>query len=404
MRFFSPETPFFTEYTDRGKYLLMWRLSMIFTLIFALLSCTLFVIHPVAFVIYMAAFVIAAGGLIYLQKTRRYLHLFWLYSICGSSLIGVSLFTEMDTIHVAEFMWVLSIVIFSFIGLNRKAGVFFLVLNGVTLVTHLLVFFNTDVPIRRPASPVESAGILIEIVVGLFTIGYLLHQYLLFQVYAEKQLILVNQELGEQNQVILKRNEENATLVKEIHHRVKNNLQIIISLLRMHGEEVKSKDTKRHFAEAVNRIMSMSLIHQKLYQEKELSTIDFDSYLRDLSSEIMTSYGKEYEGSNCYFQSDVKRIGLQTVVPLGLLINELMTNSLKHAFGGNEKKEISIRIKQLDENRLSLEFSDTGSWKAKPEDSEGFGLELIGLLTQQLEGSFERTGSDYRFVLCNLDH
>ncbi|ASS49771.1 MAG: hypothetical protein CHH17_13750 [Candidatus Fluviicola riflensis] len=404
MRFFSPETPFFTEYTDRGKYLLTWRLSMICMLVFTLLASTLMVIHPVAFVIYLIAAFVGFLGLIYLRKTKRYQDVFWMYSITGSVLIAVSLFIEMDSIHVTEFIWVVSVTIFSFIGLNRKTGVFFLILNGIAILAHLVYFFNSDIPIKRPVSVFESGGVLVEVALGLFMIGYLLHQYLLFQVYAEKQLILLNQELGEQNQVILKRNEENATLVKEVHHRVKNNLQIIISLLRMHGEEVKSKDTKRHFAEAVNRIMSMSLIHQKLYQEKELSTIDFDSYLQDLSHEIMTSYGKEHKDSNCYFQSDVKRIGLQTVVPLGLLINELMTNSLKHAFVGNEKKEIFIRLAQPDENHLLLEFSDTGSWKAKPEDSEGFGLELISLLTQQLEGSFERTGSNYRFELCNLDH
>ncbi|MDH4473071.1 MAG: sensor histidine kinase [Fluviicola sp.] len=404
MRFFSPDTSFFSEYTDRGKYLLTWRLSIIFSLVFALLSFSLITIHPIAFIIYFAALLIAVGGLIYLYKTKRYEHLFWSYSIGGSSLIAVSFFTETNTIHIAELIWVVSIIIFSFIGLNRRVGLFFLLINSLSVITHLAYFLNGTSPINRPATWIESIGVLIEIALGLFMIGYLLHQYLLFQTYAEKQLIIANQELGEQNQIILKRNEENATLVKEIHHRVKNNLQIIISLLRMHGEEVKSKETKRHFAEAVNRIMSMSLIHQKLYQEKELSTIDFEGYLRDLSSEIMTSFGKEHKESNCYFESDVKRIGLKTVVPLGLLINELMTNSLKHAFDGTEKREISIRIKQLDLNRLLLEFSDTGSWKAKPEDSEGFGLELIDLLTQQLEGSYERTDSNYRFELCNLDH
>lgn len=404
MRFFSPDTSFFTEYTDRGKYLLTWRLSIIFSLVFALLSFSLITIHPIAFVIYFIALLIAAGGLIYLYKTKRYEHLFWSYSIGGSSLIAVSFFTETDTIHIAELIWVVSIIIFSFIGLNRRVGLFFLVMNSLSVLTHLTFFLNGTTPINRPATAVESIGVLVEIALGLFMIGYLLHQYLLFQTYAEKQLILANHELGEQNQVILKKNEENATLVKEIHHRVKNNLQIIVSLLRMHSEEVKSKETKRHFAEAMNRIMSMSLIHQKLYQEKELSTIDFEGYLRDLTSDILTSFGKNHAERTFSFQTDVKRIGLQTVVPLGLLINELMTNSLKHAFDGNEKGAIVIRIKELGNNRLLLEFGDNGSWKSKPEDSEGFGLELIDLLTQQLEGTYERIDSNYRFELCNLDH
>ena len=301
MRFFSPDTSFFTEYTDRGKYLLTWRLSVIFSLVFALLSFSLMTIHPVAFMIYLAALLIALGGLVYLYKTKRYSHLFWSYSIGGSSLLTVSLFTEPDTIHVAEFIWVISIVIFAFVGLNRKVGVFFLTVNTLSLLIHLLVFFNSDVPIRRPSSALESAGILVEIALGLFMTGYLLHQYLLFQTYAEKQLIIANQELGEQNQIILKRNEENATLVKEIHHRVKNNLQIIISLLRMHGEEVKSKETKRHFAEAVKPDHEYVADSPEIVSEKELSTIDFEGYLRDLSSEIMTSFGKEHKGKQLLF-------------------------------------------------------------------------------------------------------
>ena len=121
------------------------------------------------------------------------------------------------------------------------------------------------------------------------------------------------------NGTLKQKNKENLTLVKEIHHRVKNNLQIIISLLRLQKGELKSLEAKEHFTEAINRIMVMSLIHKKLYQQEELASISIKSYLEDLSSDIIsiTSLGKPVE---VVINSNIETIGLKTIVPLGLLI------------------------------------------------------------------------------------
>lgn len=402
MGFLQPDTSFYSEYTDKGKYLLTWRLSVLFAFVFAMLSLSLIFIHLIAFFIYFSAFLIAFLGIIYLHKTKKYEHIYWSYSIGGSTLISISFYTEMNTVHYAEFFWIISIILFSYIGLSRKVGLFFLAFNGVSVLLHLTFFLNDTKPIERPATFVESVGILVEIVLGLFMVAYLLNQYLKFQSYAERQLIRVNKELAEQNNIIVKKNAENAVLVKEIHHRVKNNLQIIVSLLRMHSEEVSSEETKTHFAEAMNRIMSMSLIHDKLYQEKELSSIDFDSYLNELIQEIMRSFVKNNQIISCDFKSDLHLGGLKTLVPLGLLINELMTNSIKHAFNEQETGTITIRIQEKDQ-QIILEYSDSGTWKAAEEQQTGFGVELVGLLTHQLDGTLERSGSTYHFTLTNLD-
>jgi len=402
MKFFRPDTSSFSEYTDRGKYLLTWRLSLLFILVFFALSFAFFFINIIAFTYYFLAFIISLIGFIYLYRTKSYIPLFWSYTIGATVIVCASLNTMMETVHYAEFFWIISIVIFSFIGLDRKAGVFFLGLNSISITIHLVFFLNGNIAIQRTHTPIEIGGMLVEILLAVFTIGYLLHQYLLFQAYAEQQLICVNEALAEQNQLIIKKNEENAVLVKEIHHRVKNNLQIIVSLLRMHSDEVTSEETKLHFAEAMNRIMSMSLIHDKLYQEKEFSTIDFDSYLKELIQEIMRSFKNDNCVITCDFESNLQIGGLKTLVPLGLLINELMTNSIKHAFKEEETGNITIRIAEI-ENHILLDYGDSGSWKAEKQQTTGFGIELVGLLTSQLEGSVERSGSTYHFVLTNLD-
>lgn len=404
MGFFTPDTAFYSEYADKGKYLLTWRLSLLFVLVFSLLSIVFAFINWITFTFYFLILVIALVGLVYLVKTRKFVPIFWSYTVSATVMVFISLQMVVEIIHYAEFFWIISIVIFAFIGLDRKVGVLFLCINALSISCHMLFSLNANIRAERPLTNVEIGGNLLEMLFALFTIGYLLHQYLLFQSYAESQLKVANEELAQQNQVIVKKNEENSVLAKEIHHRVKNNLQIIISLLRMHSEEVKSEETKRHFSEAMNRIMTMSLIHQKLYQEKELSNIDFDAYLEELAQEIIASSRNEQRLVTYTIESEVKRIGLKTIVPLGLLLNELMTNSMKHAFSESESGSFSIHVREIPDHRILLEYSDSGVWHGAFRGPEGFGLELIELLTYQLEGTMERNGSTYRFELGNLDH
>jgi len=402
MGIFTPDTTFYAEYTDKGKYVMTWRLSLLFILVFFALSVTFVFIDKVVFTFYFLVFFLATCGFIYLKRTKKFTTVFWLYTSGATLLTGISLNTASSVIHYAEFFWIVSIVIFAFIGLTRRNGLLFLALNSVSIILHMLFFLNTSIAAQRAMTPIELWGTLVEILFALFTIGYLLHQYLIFQSFAEKKLKIVNQELAEQNQIIRKKNEENSVLAKEIHHRVKNNLQIIVSLLRMHSDEVRSEETKRHFAEATNRIMSMSLIHQKLYQSKELSNIDFGSYLKELAAGILITSGRTPQEVQINIVSEVHGVGLKTIVPLGLLLNELITNSVKHAFNKDVPGTITIHVSMDSNNRMTLEYSDTGSWKQQTDG--GFGLELIDLLTGQMEGNYERTGSNYRFELNNLDH
>lgn len=403
MHFFTPDTSFYYDYTDKGKYVLIWRLSFLFIVVFAILSAVFFYVNTSAFIFYFLIFLIAGIGMGYLIKSKRYKPLFWTYTISATVLVSISLHTTVELIHYSEFFWIVSIVIFAFIGLDRRAGILFLITNALSMSSHMLFRLNDNLMAQRPHTLLERVGILIEMLFALMTIGYLLHQYLLFQSYAEKQLKRANRELAEQNQIIAKKSEENSTLAKEIHHRVKNNLQIIISLLRMHSYEVRSEETKRHFSEAINRIMSMSLIHQKLYQSRNLTNVDFESYVKDLTCEIIRSSGCRLGSISCDIVSDSIPVGLENIVPMGLLLNELTTNSLKHAFQENKGGAIHISLRQHTPEKIVLEYADNGTWKSSDDKETSFGLELIELLTNQLEGNYLRTGSAYRFEFRGLN-
>ena len=265
----------------------------------------------------------------------------------------------------------------------------------------LIIIQQKDKENQRKISFIIGSGLVIVLILLLIVFNRL-------QV-TKKQKVLIEEQkkiVDDINETLKQKNKENLTLVKEIHHRVKNNLQIIISLLRLQKGELKSEEAKEHFTEAINRIMVMSLIHKKLYQQEELASISIQSYLQDLSADIisLTSLGKPVK---VVIHSNIKTIGLKTIVPLGLLTNELIINSLKHAFENKKEGTINITINKNGGSDFLLTYADNGEWVQPKEEHPSFGIELIEILTSQLEGTQTRTsneeGTTYLFSLKNID-
>ncbi|VVB89940.1 Methyl sulfide methyltransferase-associated sensor [uncultured archaeon] len=182
---------------------------------------------------------------------------------------------------------------------------------------------------------------------------------------------------------------EKEVLLKEIHHRVKNNMQIISSLLRLQSRDVTEKKYIDMFTDSQNRITSMALIHEKLYQSKGLAKIDFDDYIRDLANGLFQSYGAN---SNIGLKIDVRDVslGIDSAIPCGLVVNELVTNSLKHAFPDGRRGEVLISLHPTPGNMIELIIRDNGV--SIPEDidirkTESLGLHLVTILVEnQLHG------------------
>ncbi len=185
---------------------------------------------------------------------------------------------------------------------------------------------------------------------------------------------------------------------KEIHHRIKNNLQVISSLLDLQAEKFRDKEVLEAFRESQSRVLSMSLIHEELYKGEGTDTLDFSIYLRRLAKNLFQTYRLCSKNINLFMDLEENSFfNMDTAIPLGIIVNELISNALKHAFTENTG-EIKIRLCREEENDeiskslYSLIISDNG--KGLPENLElesveSLGLRLVNILVDQLDGNLE---------------
>jgi PAS domain S-box-containing protein len=181
---------------------------------------------------------------------------------------------------------------------------------------------------------------------------------------------------------------EKEVLLKEIHHRVKNNMQVITSLLSLQSKTIRDEQALSVFQDSRNRVKSMALIHETLYQSKDLSRINFAEYLQKLVAHVSRSYRLRPEAVRININVDDVSLPIDMAVPCGLIINELASNSLKYAFPADERGEINITFERADAQYV-LRVSDTGVGLPAdfdPERGKSLGMKLVRMLTDQLCG------------------
>jgi two-component sensor histidine kinase/PAS domain-containing protein len=179
---------------------------------------------------------------------------------------------------------------------------------------------------------------------------------------------------------------EKEILLKEIHHRVKNNMQVISSLLSLQAEYLKDPEAQLALKECQSRIHSMALAHEKLYREKDLSSIDFQDYTEKLVVHLFQIFNIGAENISFSTKIISPRLTVELAIPLGLIITELITNSLRHAFPSGSPGRVEVSLVQ-DKNGLILQVKDNGRG-FKPSASSRFGLEIVRLLSTQIGGHF----------------
>lgn len=231
---------------------------------------------------------------------------------------------------------------------------------------------------------------LIIIVVVAF---FLLISISLFVLYLRKSTILAV------------RNKEKDTLLREIHHRVKNNFELVNTLLDLQSGDVESQLAKEKLSEGQSRISSMSLIHQKLYQTEYLEDLDFQEYTEQLVELILKSANK-LKNTKLNIITNGLKLDIDTAIPLGLILNELCTNSCKYAFSDSNQNTLDITIVKQDESFYKLTYSDSGTNEIIDSTSKpkGIGMLLIKSLTKQLQGKSTYTfnsGAHFEILFKN---
>jgi PAS domain S-box-containing protein len=186
---------------------------------------------------------------------------------------------------------------------------------------------------------------------------------------------------------------EKEVLLRELYHRTRNNMNVIRGLLTLQSENVKNEQLSEVFRETENRILSMSLVHQKLYQSKDLSKVDLKSYIEELTNSLIGSYQVSPGRISVNLDTESILVSIDSAIPCGLIVNELMSNSLKHAFPDGRAGEIKLGLHSTEEGKIDLQFSDDGI--GMPDDIDlrnpkSLGLRLItDLVEEQLDGNVE---------------
>ena len=196
----------------------------------------------------------------------------------------------------------------------------------------------------------------------------------------------------EAEKIILNSLKEKEVMLKEIHHRVKNNMQIVSSLLNLQLEHLHDDTARMMFIESQNRIASMALVHEKLYQSSDLARIDFTDYLNDLIENLVSMLGSTARNITFQLKSAEVRLGIDTAIPCGLLINELVSNAYKHGFPNGGPGKVGLSFDRQPDGLLRLEVADTGRGIPAGVDlrqTKSLGMQLVHTLVRQLHGTIE---------------
>ena len=241
-------------------------------------------------------------------------------------------------------------------------------------------------------------GVLLSILVGQY---WALRR-------ANRRLSAQNEIITSSSQQLVNQADQLRTLMKELHHRVKNNLAIVSSLLTLQANGLTDEKAIQAVRKGQQRVQAMSLIHQRLYHADRVTIVNMREYLTDLAESLMQAYGYEYDNFDLRVDVALQDLDVDVAMPLGLIVNELITNSFKYAFTHQERPLLRIGLHYasgLSQTGITLEVQDNGpgieatAWQ-KSNNRTSFGTRLVKSLTEQLEGQFELLSQDG--TLCRL--
>jgi two-component sensor histidine kinase len=262
----------------------------------------------------------------------------------------------------------------------------------VNFPTLILQYENNAQRISDHATLLVYALLFIGLIIRLFRKDYdnekatIEHQ--------KEEITKLYEKTAEKNQFI-------ESLVAELHHRTKNNLQVVSSLLALQSKRLADENAQIALEESRNRVDAMALIHQKLYLNNELASVNMQAYLEHLSASLASSFGFEVNIIHTHVTLPNKSMDIDRAVPIGLIVNELVTNAFKHAFKQTPQPSLQIQLCEQ-QQKINLTISDNGSGIPIKNTQDAFGLKLVHILIEQLEATIQinyNNGTHIRIIL-----
>ncbi|MFX0558214.1 sensor histidine kinase [Maribacter sp. CXY002] len=287
----------------------------------------------------------------------------------------------------SPFIFMLGLIVFAGYVTTRKYGKIYL---NVIFVLVLLIFTQNfpELSITENVIPAPSRSIfsLLSVLFSLYLLGNIFG----------KNLLRTHHLLYKSKKELTVQMHEKETLIKEVHHRVKNNLQTVSSLLSLQSRNIAELKMKNMLKSTQNRVISMAMVHEMLYMRNDISQIEYKSYVQELSEYLIRSIKGVDSKVNLKIDIPEIKLGIDTAIPLGLLINEAVTNALKYGFSDEEEGEIYIALKKELDKQYVLNIGDNGVGFPESvtyKNTKSLGLKLIYNLTRQLKGTIQRDNS-----------
>lgn len=367
--------------------------STLFSLLFGLVC--IFLLHIkgiIPYTFFGFAFLNLVNTLLY----GYHKNLILMYNLTSIiSMVGSTLITLGSGGIQSPFIFALVIIVFSGYVSTKVYGQLYLIIN-LSILTLLFLYDAGDFRISENTIPEASQSwfAFLSAVFAIYLLGGVLG----------KNLLRAHHNLYKSRYEIQKRIEEKETLLKEVHHRVKNNLQTVSSLLSLQSRSINDKKISNIIKSSQNRVVSMAMVHEMLYKREDyLSKIELKPYVNELCDYLLRSVEGNTNNVTMHLDIAEGQLSIDTIIPLGLMINEIVTNALKYGIVQGQAGEIHISLRKLDTKRYEMYLGDNGigySEEINPKTSHSLGLKLIYNLARQLKGTVsrdtDRKGTYYR--------
>jgi two-component sensor histidine kinase len=379
------KTPVKDEYRLRDKVKLTLRVNYFSSLFAIILGFLCLYILKITEILPYVFFGFGAINLINTLLFKSHRNLTLTYTITSIvALVSATVITLYSGGINSPFIFVLALIVFTGYVTTKSYGKTYLYIN-LLIICLLYIESLPEYNIAANLVP-ETSRNLFSFLSILFSV------YLLGGVLG-KNLLKAHHNLYKSRNEIEKRINEKETLLREVHHRVKNNLQTVSSLLSLQSRNIEDKKMKSIIKSSQNRVISMAMVHEMLYMRDDLSKIEYKAYVQELSEFLIRSIkGVENKVKLNIDIPDIK-LGIDTAIPLGLLINEAITNALKYGITDENEGEISIAIRQEKNHDYVLYIGDDGVGFPDSIDhktTKSLGLKLIHNLARQLRGTISK--------------
>lgn len=400
----KPDTKF-QNYYEAARFDLNWKINLFLAILLPFLALALYIFNQQAYITTLIGWSSCIAILVIMRTTGKFYFASIVFTLLGVGLCSSTLLFFQSSFHLVDTLWMIISILYAYFTLGKIWGNLALAANTGAVVYFILFQLNDNLQQVPLLSQGEIISLCVNGIICSSIIAYLVYQFINTNQFAETNYLRITSEMQQKNKEVELQNEEKTVMLREIHHRVKNNLQVITSLLRLQSRETHDPKTLELFKDSTNRVVAMALIHEKMYQTKDLAKINLEDYLRTLLNDLIDSYAVEIP-IVADIHSNVEMISNKSLVPLALLFNELASNSLKHAFASQPEGRIKIIIDREvahagKPGKIVLNYWDNGIWREKQKETS-FGLELIESLTEQLDGTCKRSikqGTSYEFIL-----